>query len=98
MNSARLLRFLIPIIFFVTNGNGFKILIVFPTRAPSHYFVGRALAKGLAEAGHEVTMVCPFKKKETIPNYKEVVLDGIIEALKKGKSDVIAIKSINTSI
>ncbi|KAJ8928781.1 hypothetical protein NQ314_018639 [Rhamnusium bicolor] len=33
-----------------------RILVVFPMPAPSHYILGNALARGLAEAGHDITM------------------------------------------
>lgn len=54
----------------------YRILGIFPTTSPSHYYVGRALMKGLAADGHEVTIVSPFKEKNPIPNYNEVYLEG----------------------
>lgn len=55
----------------------YKILGIFPTVAPSHYNVGKALMKGLAAAGHDVTIVSPFKEKNQIKNYREVVVRKI---------------------
>lgn len=56
-----------------------KILVVFPMPGPSHYIIGSALAKGLAEAGHYVTMVSPFgeKKPPEHGRYRDVVLTGM---------------------
>lgn len=65
----------------------YKILSVFPTISPSHYYVGRALMKGLAADGHEVTMISPFKEKNQIPNYNEVYLDGVYDQAVNGSFD-----------
>ncbi|KAJ8928778.1 hypothetical protein NQ314_018636 [Rhamnusium bicolor] len=44
--------------------------------APSHYFLGNALARGLAEVGHDVTMVSPFEEKNPPKKgkYRSVIL------------------------
>lgn len=68
----------------------YKILgIVCSTVAPSHYYVGRALMKGLAADGHEVTIISPFKEKNPIPNYNEVYLDRTLDFFKNGKRNYI---------
>ncbi|CAH0555379.1 unnamed protein product [Brassicogethes aeneus] len=62
-----------------------RLLIVFPMMAPSHYNLGSSLAKGLAEAGHDVTIIAPYKEK-TIPKdwkYREIVLDGFLDRKEK---------------
>lgn len=61
--------------------DGAKILGVFPFPAPSHYMLGSTLMKGLAEAGHDVTMVSPFVEKNPPEKgtYTEVVLDDIMK-------------------
>lgn len=61
----------------IQNVYSYKILGVFPTFAKSHYNVGKGLMKGLAAAGHDVTIVSPFKEKGPIKNYKEVVLTRV---------------------
>lgn len=71
-------------IIFVQDANGFKVLLVFPMISRSHYMVGHALGKGLAGAGHEVTLISPFQQKKPIPNYKEIVLEGLLEEMHKG--------------
>ncbi|CAH1102051.1 unnamed protein product [Psylliodes chrysocephalus] len=57
----------------------YKILVVFPAAAPSHFILGNALGRGLAIAGHEVTVLSPFQDKNPPKNYREVVLTGFIE-------------------
>ncbi|CAG9854538.1 unnamed protein product [Phyllotreta striolata] len=59
----------------VCMANSANILLVFPTPAPSHFFLGSTLAKGLADAGHQVTMVSAFD--DTSGKYETVLLDGI---------------------
>lgn len=57
-----------------------KILGLFPLPSKSHMAVNVAIVKGLAERGHEVTVVSPFPEKSEIPNYKNILLDeNIIE-------------------
>lgn len=51
-----------------------RILCVFPSPSRSHVLVGQALLKGLAERGHEVTMVSPYKLSKPVPNYRDVVI------------------------
>lgn len=53
----------------------YKILGVFHPAAKSHYIVGNALMKGLAEAGHQVTILTAFKEKNPIKNYEEIFLE-----------------------
>lgn len=70
------------------NASGYKILSIFPMFSRSHYILGHGLLKGLAEAGHEVTMISPFKASKPIPNYKEIVLEGLLEDMQKGMRDI----------
>lgn len=73
-----------------SNGvESYKILGVFHTMYPSHYHVGKALMKGLAADGHEVTIISPFNEKTSIPNYKEVHLEGIYDSLINGNFNLI---------
>lgn len=51
-----------------------KILCVFPSPGRSHVLVGQTLLKALAERGHEVTMVSPFKLSKPVPNYREIYI------------------------
>lgn len=43
------------ILIWLGNAHGYNILGVFHTGGKSHYIVGSALMKGLAEAGHNVS-------------------------------------------
>lgn len=53
----------------------YKFLAILPIPSKSHYYIGQNLMKGLAEDGHEVTVISPFKEKSPIKNYKEVFLE-----------------------
>lgn len=89
MDSTKF-RNLLAIIYFACvaiERNGvasYKILGIFPTVSPSHYYVGKALMKGLAADGHEVTIISPFKEKNPIPNYTEIYLEGFYDSVVDG--------------
>ncbi|XP_052861215.1 UDP-glucosyltransferase 2-like [Anopheles cruzii] len=61
----------------ITQLEAYRILCVFPSSGRSHVLVGQALLKGLAERGHEVTMVSPFKLSKPVPNYREIVVKKV---------------------
>ncbi|XP_049817462.1 UDP-glycosyltransferase UGT5-like [Aethina tumida] len=78
------------LIFIVTNclythGNASKILCVFNMASPSHYILGSAYAKALAEKGHDVTVVSPFEEKNPPKNgtLRSIVLTGFKEDHEK---------------
>lgn len=56
-----------------------KILMLFPMFSPSHYILGGALGRGLAEAGHEITMICPYPEKNQPKGWRHIVLEGFAE-------------------
>lgn len=68
----------------------YRILGVFPVPDRSHFFLGDTLMKALAEAGHDVTMIAPFKSDE-LPSfskngsYREIVLEGLEESQRKSE-------------
>lgn len=57
----------------------YKILGIFPDYFKSHFIAGSALMKGLAAAGHEVTVISAFPQSEPILNYRDIHVKGIIE-------------------
>lgn len=67
--------------------SAYNYLVVLHTSARSHYHVGSALAKGLAGAGHQVTLVSAFELKKPIKNIKDVTAKGIIAAMQ-GESTI----------
>uniref|UniRef100_A0A6P7G3E2 UDP-glucuronosyltransferase n=1 Tax=Diabrotica virgifera virgifera TaxID=50390 RepID=A0A6P7G3E2_DIAVI len=82
MKAHLLLIFALKII---CNVGGYEVLVVFPSPVPSHYILGNALARGLANAGHSVTMVSPYEEKDPPKNgsYKDVVLTGIFDMMRE---------------
>ncbi|CAG9834236.1 unnamed protein product [Diabrotica balteata] len=76
---------LITVIFiFLTvtkDAHAYKILGVFPMAAPSHYFLGSQIMMGLAEAGHDVTMLTVFEEKNPPKNgkYNQIVMKDLYE-------------------
>lgn len=51
-----------------------KILAVFPMHYKSHFVIGSALVKELADAGHSVTLISPFELKYS--NVDSIVLSN----------------------
>lgn len=85
MNCSILLALFTLISIEISGVVSYKILGIFPTAAPSHYIVGRALMQGLAADGNEVTYISPFKDENPPPNYNEIHLDGIYELFVNSK-------------
>lgn len=82
MGFATNFAFLVLILAIVVNNvQSAKILGIFPMSSRSHYILGSSLLKGLAEHGHEVTMISPFEEKNPPKNsvFKNVVLTGFVE-------------------
>ncbi|CAG9854556.1 unnamed protein product [Phyllotreta striolata] len=59
-----------------------RILLVFSSFSPSHFILGNALGRGLANGGHQVTVVSPFEDKNPPKNYRNVVLTGFTDKQK----------------
>lgn len=65
----------------LSSATAYNYLLVLPTIARSHYNVGSALAKGLAAAGHQVTLVSPFPLKTPIQNINDLPVPNILKAM-----------------
>lgn len=54
-----------------------RILGIFPLHGDSHYNLARALLRGLAERGHDVTVINTFGEKEPPKNgtYRDIIID-----------------------
>lgn len=66
----------------------YRILGIFPTFSKSHYITGGALMRGLAAAGHEVSVISPFPQDIPIPNYRDIKVLGIVEASERKYSAI----------
>ncbi|EFA05873.2 UDP-glucuronosyltransferase 2B31-like Protein [Tribolium castaneum] len=58
-----------------------NILYVSPIPSPSHHIWNRALALGLVNKGHSVTLIGPDKDKVHPKNYSHIYMEGIYEEL-----------------
>jgi hypothetical protein len=78
---VNMLVLLVGLLFILNGTHSARILGIFPMGAPSHYILGNSLLKGLAEKGHDVTMVSPFTEKNPPKNgsYRDIVLTGFLE-------------------
>lgn len=62
--------------------DGAKILAIFNAQPKSHFILGTALAKGLADKGHDVTLMSPFNTTQPNPKIKHVYLEGVIDVME----------------
>lgn len=67
---------------FSTSIQCYKILGIFHTMSKSHTIVGESLMNGLAEAGHDITMITAYPQKNLPKNVKEIHVEGIFDVLK----------------
>ncbi|CAH1375675.1 unnamed protein product [Tenebrio molitor] len=67
-----------------------KILGIFPVPATSHYILGSALMRGLAERGHDVTVINSYGEKDLPKNgsYRDILLTGFLEMAKKRREQI----------
>uniref|UniRef100_T1GTV7 Glucuronosyltransferase n=1 Tax=Megaselia scalaris TaxID=36166 RepID=T1GTV7_MEGSC len=74
--------------------NGSRILAIFPSSSKSHYFVGVSLMKGLAEKGHDITLIAPFKEKHPITNLKTIHLKEVFDYYEAIKKNALNLRNI----
>lgn len=70
---------------------GYRILGVFQPPSKSHYIVGHALMKGLADDGHDVTIISAYKQSKPINNYTEIYLEHSLDNAIKGMISIFDI-------
>uniref|UniRef100_A0A1I8Q3X2 UDP-glucuronosyltransferase n=1 Tax=Stomoxys calcitrans TaxID=35570 RepID=A0A1I8Q3X2_STOCA len=58
----------------------YKYLAVLPTASKSHFIVGSALMKALAQKGHEVYVISPFLQDPPIDNYHDMPIPRVLNA------------------
>lgn len=61
---------------FGQHATGYKVLGLFPHPGLSHFNFFQPILRGLAEAGHEVTVIGHFPEKNPPENYKDLPLDS----------------------
>ncbi|XP_037904808.1 uncharacterized protein LOC119647761 [Hermetia illucens] len=95
-NSVLFLLSLIATGFLINGNNGYKILGIFPSMAKSHFIVGSALMKGLAEKGHDVSVISPFPLKTPLKNYRDIPTTTILETTKGMMNTVLDMRKMST--
>ncbi|XP_017005921.2 UDP-glucosyltransferase 2 [Drosophila takahashii] len=68
---------------------GYSYLLVSHTASKSHHAVGFALAKGLANAGHEVTLISPFPQKKPAKNLIDIDTPNVITVMGVHKARIL---------
>jgi glucuronosyltransferase len=69
---------------FVSAADCYKILGIFPFGTTSHYAIGEATLKALAEAGHEITMISVEETKKPIKNFKWITIPDSLKTILQG--------------
>ncbi|XP_023293682.2 UDP-glycosyltransferase UGT5-like [Lucilia cuprina] len=69
--------------------DSYKYLGVLHTGAKSHFIVGSALMKALAQKGHEVYVISPFPQKKPIKNYHDVPLELMMKKMNELTSTLL---------
>ncbi|XP_061392908.1 uncharacterized protein LOC133328353 [Musca vetustissima] len=82
-NEQILLQLFIAIACISNSIHGYKFLGVLHFSSKSHFIVGSALLKGLAQKGHEVTVISPFPQKKPPPNYYDVPTPSVLKIMEK---------------
>lgn len=59
----------------ISSINSLKILGLFPHPGLSHFHFFHPIMRGLADVGHDVTVVSHFPDKNATSNYKDLVLN-----------------------
>ncbi|KAH8292134.1 hypothetical protein KR054_006001, partial [Drosophila jambulina] len=80
--TMRLFTLILALIFSLGSTSGYKFLMILNSPGRSHFNVGHALAKGLVQAGHEITVASTFPLKKPIPRYHDVYIPNVINAMK----------------
>lgn len=60
-----------------------NILFISPLPSPSHHIWNRALAFGLVNKGHNVTLIGPDKDEKKPVNYHHIFLEGKVNEVIK---------------
>ncbi|KAH8294651.1 hypothetical protein KR018_000874 [Drosophila ironensis] len=71
--------------------SAYNYLVVSPTSASSHHKISLSLAKGLAKAGHHVTLISAFEQKDPVINIKDVTAPGIRKAMDEYIANIVDI-------
>lgn len=57
--------------------DAYRILVVYPSPSYSHQIIQQAVSQGLAEAGHQVTIISPFSFVTSNPNITQIVVESV---------------------
>ncbi|CAH1375671.1 hypothetical protein MTP99_017082 [Tenebrio molitor] len=70
-----------------------RILGIFPTSGRSHYILGSSLMKGLAEKGHDVTVISPYPEKDPPKNgsYVDITLTSFAKPQDKNNNSLFSV-------
>ncbi|XP_037732288.1 UDP-glycosyltransferase UGT5 isoform X2 [Drosophila subpulchrella] len=61
--------------------SGYNFLMILNSAGRSHFNVGHALAKGLVQAGHEISVVSVYPLKKPIPRYHDINVPNVFKVM-----------------
>lgn len=61
----------------ITMINSYKILAFHPSPSRSQVIIMKAILKGMADKGHEVTLISCFPLDKQIKNFREIVVGEV---------------------
>ncbi|XP_058974185.1 UDP-glycosyltransferase UGT5 [Musca domestica] len=88
-NGQMLLQLFIAIAGILHSIHGYKFLGVLHFGSKSHFIVDSALLKGLAEKGHEVTVISPFSLKKPMKNYVEIPTPSVLKLMDEELNNLL---------
>jgi hypothetical protein len=82
-----MIKLVVVLLFTLNVGESARILGIYPLPGNSHYHLGSALFRELAERGHDVTVINTFGEKIPPKNgtYRDILLTGLFEEKPKDK-------------
>lgn len=81
----QILSIFLKTVLLVNGALTYNILGVFPSPSKSHYIAGGSLMKGLAAAGHNVTVISPFPQSKPLANFRDYEILGVEKTLMSNK-------------
>lgn len=74
--DKRIENVLLVMTMFISNSSSLRILGLFPHPGASHFNFFHPIMLGLAEIGHDVTVVSHFPDSRAPSNYKDLIIGG----------------------
>lgn len=96
MSQTKTALYILLIVYLATPLQCYNILGIFIHPGKSHFDMFYPLMHGLAQNGHNITVISHFPDKNPLPNYRDIVLEGLDDiSLNNGVDLSVSILCIN---